>query len=148
VRAALQDSVPALGLINVAIWLSLTWLLRRMLRRARRAGVSCALVAVCAAGRGAVSRAVVHRPAAGVYADFHLLKNGRDFRAGAILGLGLFKFQFIVPFALIFLLRRRWKFMRGFVATAAGWVCCPSSPSDGGDLELHSFTGKHRRPSG
>src|SRR5216683_774610 len=51
---------------------------------------------------------------------FISLKNGRDFRAGAILGLGLFKFQFIVPFALIFLLRRRWKFMRGFVATAAG----------------------------
>jgi len=32
--------------------------------------------------------------------------------------LGLFKFQFVVPFALIFLLRKKWRFLAGFVLSA------------------------------
>jgi hypothetical protein len=46
------------------------------------------------------------------------LRGGRDLRAGAIFGLALFKFQFVIPFVLIFLLQRKWRFMKGFVATA------------------------------
>ena len=47
------------------------------------------------------------------------LKRGRDFRGGLILGLGLFKFQFVLPFALVFLLRRKLKFVKGFALSAA-----------------------------
>lgn len=54
-----------------------------------------------------------------VYAiTFITLKRQQDFRAGAVLGLGLFKFQFILPFALIFFFRRKWRFLAGFVSTA------------------------------
>ena len=45
---------------------------------------------------------------------FVSLKRGQDWRAGLWLGLGLFKFQFVLPFVLIFLLRRKWRFLGGF----------------------------------
>jgi Glycosyltransferase family 87 len=44
---------------------------------------------------------------------FVLLKRGSDFRAGCVLACGLFKFQLILPFALILLLRRKWSALRG-----------------------------------
>jgi len=47
-------------------------------------------------------------------AAFVLLLRKRDLAAGAALGLGLFKFQFVLPFVLIFLLRKRWRFLGGF----------------------------------
>jgi hypothetical protein len=46
---------------------------------------------------------------------FIFLKQGRDFRAGMALALALFKFQFAIPMALIFVLRRKWSFIRGFL---------------------------------
>ena len=46
------------------------------------------------------------------------LKRGQNFMAGVYLGLGLFKFQFIAPFALIFLLLRKWRFLGGFLLSA------------------------------
>jgi hypothetical protein len=46
---------------------------------------------------------------------FISLKRAYDVRAGLCLGLGLFKFQFVLPFALIFLLRRKWRFLSGFL---------------------------------
>lgn len=50
---------------------------------------------------------------------FIALKRGQDSRAGVYLGLGLFKFQFVLPFVLIFLVRRKWRFLAGFFATAS-----------------------------
>ena len=50
---------------------------------------------------------------------FVRLKQGREFTAGVWLGLGLFKFQFAIPLALIFLVRRKWNVIRGFMASAA-----------------------------
>lgn len=47
------------------------------------------------------------------------LKRGHEQIAGLCLGLGLFKFQFVLPFALIFLLRRKWKFLGGFALSGA-----------------------------
>jgi hypothetical protein len=47
------------------------------------------------------------------------LKGGHERTAGLCLGLGLFKFQFVLPFALIFLLRRKWRFTTGFALSAA-----------------------------
>lgn len=49
---------------------------------------------------------------------FVLLKRGRDFSAGCVLACGLFKFQLIVPFVVILLLRRRWSALKGFAAIA------------------------------
>jgi hypothetical protein len=49
---------------------------------------------------------------------FVCLKQGREFRSGLWLGLGLFKFQFAIPLALIFLVRRRWGVIRGFTVSA------------------------------
>ena len=41
----------------------------------------------------------------------------REFRAGVLLGLTLFKFQFALPIALLFLIWRRWRMVGGFVLT-------------------------------
>jgi hypothetical protein len=51
------------------------------------------------------------------YAAF---RRGRDLQAGIWLGLGLFKFHLILPFAVILLLCRRWRAIAGIVATG----CC------------------------
>jgi hypothetical protein len=51
--------------------------------------------------------------------SFALLEGGNEMAAGAALGFGLFKFQFVLPFALIFLLRKKWRYLAGFACTAA-----------------------------
>ena len=48
-----------------------------------------------------------------------LLSSGRMLSAGVLVGLGLFKFQIVVPLALFFMLWRRWRFMGGFALSAA-----------------------------
>jgi hypothetical protein len=45
---------------------------------------------------------------------FILLKRGADSAAGCVLACGLFKFQFVVPFAVVLLLLRKWSVLRGF----------------------------------
>jgi Glycosyltransferase family 87 len=50
---------------------------------------------------------------------FVLLLSARDFWAGCILACGLFKFQLILPFAAILLLRRRWSAVAGFAAVGS-----------------------------
>lgn len=47
------------------------------------------------------------------------LRRGQDFKAGLLLGLGLFKFQFVLPFMAILALRKKWKFVGGFSACVA-----------------------------
>ncbi|MGH9502119.1 MAG: glycosyltransferase family 87 protein [Terriglobales bacterium] len=49
------------------------------------------------------------------------LEQGRPFRGGVLIGLGLFKMQIVIPIALLFLLWRRWKFFAGF-ALSSGLV--------------------------
>jgi len=44
-----------------------------------------------------------------------LLGRGKPLQAGMLVGFGIFKFQIVVPVALLFLLWRRWKFVTGFV---------------------------------
>ncbi len=44
----------------------------------------------------------------------------REFQAGLLVGLGLFKFQIVLPIALLFLVWRRWRFIAGFAASATG----------------------------
>jgi hypothetical protein len=47
---------------------------------------------------------------------FVLLEKERGFAAGFVLALGLFKFQFVIPIALLFFVWRRWKVVGGIVA--------------------------------
>jgi len=46
------------------------------------------------------------------------LRSERDHLAGALVGLGLFKFQIVLPMAFLFLLWRRWRFCVGFSMSA------------------------------
>lgn len=50
---------------------------------------------------------------------FLALKRHRDYTAGLVLGLGLFRFEILLPFAFIFLLRRRWRLFAGFCTVGA-----------------------------
>lgn len=50
--------------------------------------------------------------------SFISLKRRREWKAGMYIGFGLFKFQFVLPFALIFLLRKKWRFLTGFAFSA------------------------------
>lgn len=52
---------------------------------------------------------------------FLALKKRRDVVAGLVLGLGLFRFEIMLPFVFIFLLRRRWRVLAGFAAASAAW---------------------------
>jgi len=51
---------------------------------------------------------------------FVCLRRGQDFRAGVFLGLGLGKFALVLPFALICLLRGKWRLTAGFAVAACG----------------------------
>ncbi len=53
-------------------------------------------------------------------AAFVQLRKGNTLTAGVVFGLALLKFQFAVPFAAIFLLRKQWRFVAGFSAVALG----------------------------
>ena len=109
------------GLINVAIFLTLPRLLRPYATAPRDELAYLALWLLFAPLGVALYQGQSSIVLLLVYAlTFSALKQGRDGRAGAILGLGLFKFQFILPFVLIFVLRRQWRFLKGFLATAAG----------------------------
>ena len=48
-----------------------------------------------------------------------LLDRHRFLEAGAVLALGLFRFQIVLPIALLFLLWRRWRFCIGFTFSSA-----------------------------
>ena len=58
---------------------------------------------------------------------FSALAKGRSFVAGLCLGLALFKFQLVLPFVLVLVLRRQWKAVAGFTATAFVllWISAP-----------------------
>ncbi len=47
------------------------------------------------------------------------LDDGKEFAAGLLVGIGIFKFQIVLPIALLFLIWRRWRFSVGFAASAA-----------------------------
>jgi len=49
---------------------------------------------------------------------FASLKNNREPRAGVMLALALFKAQYVLPFILIFFLKRRWKMVSAFLGVA------------------------------
>jgi hypothetical protein len=52
-------------------------------------------------------------------AAMFVFDKGRSFEAGLLVGAGLFKFQIVLPIALLFLLWRQWRFVGGFCASSA-----------------------------
>ena len=109
------------GLINVVIWLSLAHLLRPYATVPRDDAAYLLLwlmfLPLWAALFEGQSSLVMFL----LYAlTFIELRSGRELRAGAVFGLALFKFQFAIPFVLILLLQRRWKFVQGFLGTTSG----------------------------
>jgi hypothetical protein len=121
------------GLANVLVWLSLPVLLRPYTPAPRDALTYLALWLLFAPLGVALFQGQSSLFLLLLFAvEFVQLKRGRELPAGIWLGLGLFKFQFVLPFALIFLLRAKWKFLAGFTISAAvlgvlswiavGWV--------------------------
>jgi hypothetical protein len=52
-----------------------------------------------------------------VAAGYALQKGGRDFAAGLVLGLGMFRFQLMIPLVVLLCFARKWKLLAGFVVT-------------------------------
>src|SRR5206468_10870372 len=50
---------------------------------------------------------------------FRLLKQENLFWAGMVLGLGVFRFQLLLPFIFCFLIWRKWRMIAGFSITAS-----------------------------
>jgi hypothetical protein len=56
------------------------------------------------------------------------IEKGREYLAGVLVAVGLFKFQFVIPIALLFLVWRRWRFSAAFagatavLATVSIWI--------------------------
>jgi hypothetical protein len=114
-----QSAYLIWGYINAAIWLTVMYLSRTYLPWPRDAVAYFFLWVIfaplwVALYQGQSSFFVL----ASYTIAFALLKRDEDYSAGVALGLGLVKFQFALPFALIFLLRRRRRFLAGF-STAA-----------------------------
>jgi hypothetical protein len=51
-----------------------------------------------------------------------LVDRGEEFKAGVLLGLTLFKFQFAIPLVLLYLLWKRWALVRGFACSGAAML--------------------------
>jgi hypothetical protein len=47
------------------------------------------------------------------------MRRGKDFAAGLALGLSLFRFQFLAPICVLFLLRKRWRIFSGILGSVA-----------------------------
>ena len=52
-------------------------------------------------------------------AAFVSLNRGHEMRSGVLLGLGIFKFQYLIPIGLLFLIWRRWRFVSGLVLSGS-----------------------------
>jgi hypothetical protein len=108
------------GVLNIFIWLTLPLLLRAHLTRPAE-NLSYTLLWLVFAplwitlyvGQSSLLILLLYSFA------FLLLKRGQDFACGFVIGIALFKFQFAVPLACIFLLRGKWKIMQGFAAMAS-----------------------------
>jgi hypothetical protein len=48
------------------------------------------------------------------------LDHEKEFVAGLLVGIGIFKFQIVIPIALLFLVWRQWRFFAGFSASTVG----------------------------
>jgi hypothetical protein len=51
---------------------------------------------------------------------YRLLNEERDFAAGMVLGLGVFRFQLVLPLVICLCFARRWRLLAGFALTSVG----------------------------
>lgn len=108
------------GLINATVWLLLMVFLRRYLPWPRELLGYTFLWLLFAPLAVALYQGQSSIILVALFAiTFLHLKNGRPLSAGVALGFGLIKLQFALPFALIFLIRRQWRFLAGFLLSAA-----------------------------
>ncbi len=108
------------GIVNAAIWLLLPYLLRPYAPSPKELLGYIALWLVFAPLGVGLFQGQTSLVLLLVYAaTFISLKRGHDLKAGCWLGFGLFKFQFVLPFVLILFFRRKWRFLAGFLLTAA-----------------------------
>lgn len=109
------------GLLNASIWLLLMLFLRSYLSSPGEDLGYVALWLLFAPLGVALYQGQSSVILLALYAaSFILLTRSHDLAAGVVLGFGLFKFQFILPFALIFLFRKRWRYVIG---VACSGVC-------------------------
>lgn len=109
------------GLLNASIWLAVIFFLRPYLPAPREDLGYVVLWLMFAPLGVALYQGQSSLIVLALYAaSLVLLMRSDELAAGVILGLGLFKFQFILPFALIFLFRKRWRYVLG---VAASGVC-------------------------
>ncbi len=57
-----------------------------------------------------------------VIAAFVSLRRGREIQSGLLLGLGFFKFQYLIPIFLLLFLWRKWRIVLGLVLTSSATV--------------------------
>ncbi len=108
------------GAINILLWFAFVYLIRPYAPVPKQAFqysilcfAFCPLWVALFQGQTSVLLLLIYT------LTFLSLKQQQDFRAGVLLGLGLLKFQLVLPFAIIFGLRRKWRFLEGFSLSAA-----------------------------
>jgi hypothetical protein len=107
------------GLSNVVIWLILIFFMRLYFPRPKEDLGYLALWVLFAPLAVALYQGQSSLILLALYAmAFVKLQQEKEFSAGMWLGLGLVKFQFVLPFALVFLLRKKWGVLKGFAATS------------------------------
>jgi hypothetical protein len=108
------------GFFNAGVWLVLIYFLRPCLPRPREDLGYISLWLLFAPLGVALFQG---QPSILLLAIFALtfvnLRHQNELAAGFFLGLGLFRFQFVLPFAFIFLMRKKWRFLGGFGVTAS-----------------------------
>jgi len=107
------------GLLNAVVWLLLIYSLRPHLPWPREVlGYVCLWLLFAPLGVALYQGQSSIILLALFCIAFVQLRKKRELAAGLVLGLGLFKFQFVLPFALIFLLRKKWQFLIGFIISS------------------------------
>ena len=107
------------GFFNAAVWLTLMFLLRDYLPWPREDLGYLSLWFLFAPIGVALFQGQSSIVLLALYAiTFIRLRHQKEFSAGVWLGLGLLKLQFVLPFAFIFFVRRKWRFLGGFGASA------------------------------
>jgi Glycosyltransferase family 87 len=107
------------GFFNAAVWLLLIFFLRPYLQWPREEFGHLALWLLFAPLGVALFQG---QSSLWILAMFSLalirLQDDREFSAGLVLGFALVKLQFVLPFVLIMVFRRKWKFVGGFGSTS------------------------------
>src|SRR5216684_6158145 len=130
-----SSAYVAFLILSIALLVAAVRLLRPWTENLR-AGHKWLPIAICASFVPVASALILGQDSilllALLSASMLAMERERDFAAGALAGLGLFKFHLLIPLALLLLCWRRFRFFSGFSAIAAAlglisiWVAHPS----------------------